>query len=112
MYRIYLITEKCSGKSYVGLTKRNINRRFYEHMYGGQNGSRLLHEDVVSKGKENFSVSCLKETDNLAHAIQEEKKSIIQQNSLYPNGYNIRLDGPDSQFFINDLSGKQFNLFK
>jgi group I intron endonuclease len=87
---IYMITFP-SGKSYIGQTKRNVLKRFNEHLKC--NGSCTILENAIKKyGQENVHVETLIEiNDSLLDFY--EIKFIDLYGTIEPLGYNIRNGG-------------------
>jgi group I intron endonuclease len=87
---IYCLTSP-SGKSYIGQTRRPINKRLREHSKM-LTGCVILNESIKKYGFDNFKVEVLIEVNDEYLDIYE-KKFIQTYSSLYPNGYNIRTGG-------------------
>ncbi len=104
---IYCITSP-SGKSYVGQTKRSVERRFIEHCKCF--GSCILLENAIKKySKEQMKCSTLIEIDD--NQLDEyESKYIESLNTLEPNGYNVRTGGGVSKH--SDESKERMRLSK
>ena len=54
MIGIYKITNKITGKSYIGQSI-DIVERWKQHIKNNKKANRPLHNDIKSYGKENFS---------------------------------------------------------
>ncbi len=82
---IYVITNKLSGKQYVGQTQRTLKARIYEHRHG-----KVLYIDRAIRkiGWENFTVEVLEECKTLEELNEREMYWIRKLNSKKPNGYN------------------------
>lgn len=80
-----------SGKSYIGQTRRPLEKRLREHSKMAT-GCVILNESINKYGFDNFKVEILVEVND-EHLDMYEKKVIETYNSLYPNGYNIRTGG-------------------
>ena len=81
---LYVITNRVTGKQYVGITTRP-SRRFAEHC----NGSRsLISKSITKYGKENF---CYKQlvVGDWEYISALETRCIEEFNTLVPNGYNL-----------------------
>lgn len=88
---IYLVTNKASGKRYVGQTRRTAAIRFNGHCQKGA----ALTAAIKKYGKEAFSVEIIgnyasKEDLNVAEAY-----FIAWHNCIAPNGYNLTSGGED-----------------
>lgn len=92
---IYLITNLINNKKYVGLTKRNVKVRWYEHVKKSKskNLSELsLHHDISLYGKNNFNFEVLKECSSISELCEFEKIYIKELDSI-KNGYNLNTGG-------------------
>ncbi len=84
---IYKITNKLNGMSYVGKTTRSLDERIAEHL---RNKSNSYVDRAIQKyGWENFSVEVLETCETINQLNECEKKYIIEQNTKFPNGYNL-----------------------
>lgn len=75
---VYSITNKQSGKVYIGATKRQLSVRLNEHKSRTSTIDCELYKDVNLLGWCNFSVEALYNTDNEEEMTQKEKKFISQ----------------------------------
>ena len=88
---IYKITNTQTGQAYVGQT-RNVLRRMHEHL--SASGSLLLHDAFLDYGVKNFTFLLI-HTDiayDTALADLIENYFIMKEDTLYPKGYNLRLN--------------------
>lgn len=101
-YYIYKITNVKLNKSYIGQTK-NIEQRILNHLSG--HGSKPLLQDIVIHSVSNFKFEILAEIYD--HADEIEDSFIEIYNTLYPNGYNMRLNRQiipnDSDIDLNNI---------
>ena len=94
MYHVYKIINKTNQKIYIGITSREIEDRWQEHLSRarcGQRNSRLY--DAISKyGKDNFYHEHLASTphDTIVRKMEEW---FIEYYDTYKNGYNCNLGG-------------------
>ena len=87
---IYCLTSP-SGKRYIGQTKREITKRFREHIKC-VSGCIALNCAIQKYGADAFQFEILLMVNN--HLLDEyEVKMIYAYDSLFPNGYNIRTGG-------------------
>ena len=90
----YRITNTANNKSYVGITTRNIERRWYEHKCVPNSCGQLLAKAIKKYGESAFVIehiaSAIGGTDNLKEL---EKQLINQCGTMVPNGYNLTLGG-------------------
>lgn len=105
MYSVYLITNLCNNKKYVGVTTRTIEERFEEHWHRRFKGS-ALGAALIKYGKENFSLQLIDTAASLKEMYDKEQEYIKLYNSYY-NGYNRTFGGEggvtvkyDSDFII------------
>jgi len=91
---VYRITNIENNKSYVGITTRNIERRWYEHKYVPNSCGQLLAKAIKKYGEKSFVIehiaSAIGGTDNLKEL---EKQLIEQCGTKVPNGYNLTAGG-------------------
>ena len=94
MAHVYLITNKITGKKYVGVTHHSdVNKRFDTHKYG-----RIRLSNSIKKyGPENFTIASLRECESLDQAYELEPLFIKEFNTLHPNGYNYSTGGKGSK---------------
>ena len=112
---IYKITNKITGKTYVGQSI-HIEQRWKEHLQG--KGSKQLHKDILELGIENFIFEILElcEKENL---LEKEKFWVAFYNS-YNDGYNENEGGDNSiqailatrkEIHCYDLNGKYITSY-
>lgn len=95
---IYKITNKNTGKIYIGLTtKERPTDRFSQHRYIATHPEQeknisYLHRAMNAEGVDNFSFDIIEEVDNEI-LCEREKYWIKYYNSLSPNGYNLTEGG-------------------
>ena len=113
---IYLITNKLTGKKYIGQTLENdIHERWKSHFKKSSN-CRYLKHALAKYHKENFKfeIICICfDTD----CDKYEKEYIKKFNTLVPNGYNLREGGNNGRHntetkkkISNTLRSKWSNL--
>ena len=91
---VYLVTNKMNNKSYIGITTRNISRRWYEHKYVKNSCGKLLSKAIEKYGEESFEIQPLASAiDNIENLKELEKVLIEQCQTLVPNGYNLTAGG-------------------
>ena len=87
---IYCLTSP-SGKSYIGQTKRPIEKRLCEHSKMST-GCVALNNAIQKYGFNNFKAEILLIVNN-EYLDMYEQHMINIYDSIYPNGYNIRTGG-------------------
>lgn len=87
---IYMLTSKTSGKKYIGQTVCAMQKRLNNHRSNKK--CPLIHNAIVSRGLEDFTVTILHEIpeDELNAA---EISAIAEHNAMHPNGYNLHEGG-------------------
>lgn len=101
MTRIYKIIDRTNNKIYIGQTKRDIYKRFGEHL-SRVNSNRKndkacsLYIAMSNHGRENFYIELLEEidTDDLKITDEREKYWIKEFDATNPDkGYNLDKGG-------------------
>ena len=114
-WTIYLIENSKNGKGYVGLTSKQIERRFSEHVAQAFPGRKnpngtlyALHAALQKYGPENFTIRALERGLDLNQARRRER-DFIQEYSTYGSGrgkrgYNQTLGGelPEDKWDENE----------
>lgn len=78
------------GKSYIGITK-NYEQRCYQHQTNKD--CKAFYDAIMFFGWDNIKHEILIDGLDKESAIIQEELLIIKHNSLYPNGYNLRIKG-------------------
>lgn len=89
---IYLIRNKLNNKVYIGQTIYTKEKRFKQHINIANKEKKYNHpfyNSIRKNGVENFDLSLLKSCETLDELNFWEEKLISDNNSLYPNGYNL-----------------------
>ena len=89
---IYKIINLINGKSYIGQTVSDIEKRYKQHTQKCS-GCRRLKEAFEEFGKDNFRISLIDQAETEQEAFEKEALWIKKENTLYPNGYNLLLGG-------------------
>lgn len=92
---IYVITNRVTGKTYIGQTSKTIEQRFKKHIQDsiyGTKKNKLLYEAIRMYGKENFQIDAI-ETCDESIADQREQFWIKKFQSFGENGYNATIGG-------------------
>ena len=91
-FKIYKITNRFNGKSYVGFTSQKLTRRFYQHYK--QVGCVALHRAIIKYGKSMFTIATLQEVNDREEAMLLESKYIREQHTHFSEGgYNMNYGG-------------------
>src|SRR5579872_118024 len=93
-FSAYLVTCLVSGHEYVGITYRDINRRWNEHIWSAKRGSSTPLARAIRKyGVDAFEFKEIAQSINLDDLLYLERVLVAQQECLVPNGYNVLLGG-------------------
>ena len=114
-YNFYCIENKENGKLYVGLTKRDIETRFREHIRYALSNKDLNHDFVMpfynairKYGDHSFSVRLLETIDLPSYKDAEiyEGKLIREHKSMTTeNGYNLNHISEDGyRKYVDEVS--------
>lgn len=91
---IYKITNKINGKIYIGQTIVSLNQRWSKHKFDAKKGSKTaIHNALRKYGFNNFDVVEIDGANNQTELNYKEWLHINTQNSIFPNGYNIKPGG-------------------
>ncbi len=85
-YVIYKLTNKVTGKAYVGKTL-DLPARLRKHK--SDNNCIYLHRAIKKYGMDNFSKEVLAESDDEEQAYRIEEAMIVKHKTLKPFGYNL-----------------------
>lgn len=88
---IYLITNRCNGKVYIGQTIRTLKERWYEHC---NDGRRTFYRAIKKYGKENFTIEQIDSAETQQELDVKEGYWIAFYNSTDKSkGYNLSSGG-------------------
>jgi group I intron endonuclease len=91
-YKIYLVTNLITNKQYVGQTRRDLNKRFIQHISKGNYSynDSFLSASIKKHGRHNFKIEVLMSFDfiNQYELNKLEELFIKEINTIAPNGYN------------------------
>ena len=106
---IYKVTNKINNKIYIGQTSRTLASRWYSHCYAAmKKNNNLFHNAINKYGKDNFTIKQLCIANSKKELDELEIKYILQENSLHPNGYNLK-SGGNGCFYIDEVKIKMSN---
>lgn len=102
---IYLIENLLNNKKYIGLTTKNSEKRFKEHLWIAKTTSNkvkknAIHAAIQKYGNENFKLTVLEKCKNFDELLISEKKWINHYDSFGENGYNETEGGEGSPGWI------------
>ncbi len=88
---VYIAVNLVNGKRYIGVTKHNLKRRKYEHLWGASSGKvNLVFSKAIRKyGADAFEFSVLEEFSSHKEALAAEMRYIAE---LKPE-YNVAAGG-------------------
>jgi hypothetical protein len=91
---VYKITNLINGKCYVGITKKDITRRFKEHVTvsRGNKKKTLIAKAILEYGEHNFKIEEIDGANSLSELFYKEKMWVHKLGCKVPNGYNA-IDG-------------------
>jgi len=102
-YTIYKITNKINNKSYIGFTRKKIEKRFKEHLYESHNENSngynyLLHKAIRKYGDNNFDIIELFKSWDKNYCLNEMENYFINEYRTFVGfedcfGYNQTLGG-------------------
>ncbi len=92
---IYKITDRMTGKCYVGLTVNKPETRFAQHkVLAHKGGGSLLHEAIRDSGAENFFIDVLEVVEGGEGKLAEREIDwITLLETQHPNGLNKSTGG-------------------
>jgi group I intron endonuclease len=97
-WTIYKITCFITQKSYVGMTKMGLNKRWQQHRETARKSKErwvsVIHRAIRLYGEEAFEVVEICKAHSLDDANKLEIEMIKSHGTLQPNGYNIQTGGP------------------
>lgn len=97
---IYKITNKASGKAYVGLTKHiDLSKRIKTHISASKVGSDCpLHRAFRKYGVHAFSIEAIDNAESMKQLAYKEKFWIKFCDTQAPRGYNLTSGGENTEF--------------
>lgn len=109
MYQIYKITNLQTNQVYIG-SSVDVERRWRQHKQCSINEADHhynypLMQAFRQYGIDNFKFEIIETVSTAEEMIQAEHKWIIQEDCIYPNGYN-QTDNTESPMFDKEISQK------
>lgn len=86
---VYLLTNKITGKQYVGQTVQKLVQRMQRHGWPTNAGRMAIAAAIWRDGMHNFTVDVLCECATRAELDSEEARCIREYNTISPHGYNL-----------------------
>jgi hypothetical protein len=88
---IYRITNNINEKVYIGQTIDRLCNRWAQHNYNVKNKKNTpLYNAIRKYGMENFQIEEIGGANSLSELNYQEWLLIYKNNTLWPNGYNLR----------------------
>lgn len=96
---VYKITNKVTGKIYIGITNQGSGARYRHHWYESRIGEPSpIHKSMAKYGEENFTLEIIDFAETYEELKEKEKFWIKKFNSTDRNiGYNLT-EGGDGTF--------------
>ena len=96
---VYKITNKITGKVYIGITNQGAGARYRHHWYEARIGEPApIHRSMAKYGEENFTLEIIDFADTYKELKEKEKYWIKQYDSMNrEKGYNLT-EGGDGTF--------------
>lgn len=95
---IYKITNKVTGKSYIGQTRYTVEFRWRQHQH--KKDKSYFHNAVQKYGPENFTVETLEECD--VADLDSREIYYIAKYDTFANGYNTTIGGDGKRVITSD----------
>lgn len=90
----YIITNTTNGRQYVGVTKRSVARRWWEHKRTtGLLVLQPLGKAIAKYGSDAFTIEVIASAKTMLDLMELERLLIAQHDTLAPNGYNLTSGG-------------------
>jgi group I intron endonuclease len=94
MYKLYQITNTINGKSYVGITKLSLAKRWEIHLGAAKNPKYPIQHAIQKYGPEFFTIILLEENVDRKYISGLEEPTIQRlQTHITQNGYNVAKGG-------------------
>lgn len=90
--QLYLITNTCNGKQYVGFTEIGLQKRWAKHLKDSCNPQYPLHRAIAKYGADKFTMTSIYESLDRDH-ISSLEEHFIQIFDTRNQGYNVALGG-------------------
>jgi group I intron endonuclease len=92
---IYVITNRVTGKRYVGQTRRTLTQRFNAHkkVVGKSNACKALSDAMQRYGVDNFTIEALCRCESQEELDRREVEFIAKLGTFAPSGYNLTKGG-------------------
>lgn len=95
---IYKVTNKVTGKSYIGQTRYSLEFRWRQHLHKKDN--TYFHNAIRKYGPDNFSREVLEECD--VSELNSREIYYIAKYDTFRNGYNLTKGGEGNSTLLLD----------
>lgn len=102
---IYRITNTTTGKTYIGQTVNTLEERWRLHLVSNSQ-CQYLKQAISKYGKESFKIEMIDWATNQTELNYKEWLWIHKENTLAPNGYNLREGGGSSGRWSDAVKAK------
>lgn len=92
IYKIYKMTNVITNKIYIGITRRDLQKRINNHIRNSKKPRYKLQRAIFKYGIDSFSIEVVCEKLSRAEAMSKEIELIAFYNS-YKGGYNSTIGG-------------------
>lgn len=89
---VYMITNKVNGKKYIGITKREVTKRWWAHISRSKISDAKFMRAIQKHGRKSFDVKTLVVCPDWEYACDMEQK-LIALYDTFNTGYNATLGG-------------------
>jgi len=88
---VYRVTNRVTGKCYIGSTIRTAERRFREHCGNAVRGERIapLYDAMRDHGVSAFEVETIATSILYEELLELERQAIAAHDCVVPKGYNV-----------------------
>lgn len=90
---VYKVTNKLSGKAYIGLTTQSLRKRWNAHVAQSPKCRWPVHRAIMKYGRDAFEVAVLERCADRASLDAAERRWIEREGTMQPNGYNLTAGG-------------------
>lgn len=109
MWLIYQITNRITGKRYIGVTGRSLRTRWHGHLNHAADHGRTgaLQRSIRKYGPQTFLIELVTEAIDEREAGAIERALIAERRTMVPFGYNMTTGGEDTVGFRHSAETKQ-----